>query len=179
MRCTTCQAALGEVSCSAPAGNKTGSDGNATVKLSKYLIHPLCGDNSTSQRDTWISTLLCSLKYSAASHGARRFLLHPTSSSESMEVWLFSRARFTTSLVHFRCSPSTGDICKGYRIFYRPPCNDQAESESVEAVELRDPIFSWTSDALTQCSEALPAELRNVLPGWQGAYLATYVQGQE
>lgn len=164
MRCSTCNSALGEVT------STTNTD--TTVKLNKYLIRPL----PTSPPNMWIATLLSSLQYAAASDGARRFLLHPTSSrSKSVEVWLFSRARFTTCLAHFSAYSQEAEksVWKGYRIFYRTPLtHNSSDSEAAEPVELPDPTFEWTIKALRQCKAALPAELRNVLAGWEGAYLA-------
>ncbi|KAJ1040809.1 hypothetical protein NDA11_003785 [Ustilago hordei] len=173
MRCSTCHSALGEVGSGAPTSCTAGWGVGSTIKLSKYLIQPLLAARSCQRQGIWIATLLSSLQYSAASHGARRFLLHSCSSPDGVEVWLFSRACFTTSLAHFHSSVAEGQVWKGYRILFRTAQPDQQDTESVEPMQVPDPIYNWTLAALKECNTTVPAELRNVVPGWDAAYLAT------
>ncbi|SOV05781.1 uncharacterized protein UDID_06205 [Ustilago sp. UG-2017a] len=173
MRCSTCHSALGEVCSGAPSSCTAAWGVGSTIKLSKYLIQPLLAARSCQQQGIWIATLLSSLQYSATSHGARRFLLHSCSSPDGVEVWLFSRACFTTSLAHFRSSVAEGQVWKGYRILFRTAQPDQQDTESVEPMQVPDPIYNWTLAALKECNTTVPAELRNVVPGWDAAYLAT------
>lgn len=129
-----------------------------------------------------MGTLLASLQYSAASHGTRRFTLHGASHSDDVvEAWLFSRARFSTSVSRHwsssRPESTSSAVWKGHRVFYRPhPALAGTAEESVESVEVPDPIFSWTRSALEECNASLPAELRRILPGWNAAYLAQVVR---
>lgn len=125
-----------------------------------------------------METLLSELEYSAASHGSRRF--HLQSKEAAVETWLFSRARFTTSLARFwsilkpNLNGNTvinNDVWKGYRIFYRPS-QESVEETAVEKVDLPTPIFNWMTQALEECNTCLPQELKSILPGWKGAYLA-------
>ena len=131
---------------------------------------------------SWVGTLLASLQYSAASHGTRRFVLHGASHEDAVEAWLFSRARFSTSVSrHWSTThpeSTLSAVWKGHRVFYRPPHPALAGTaeESVESVEVPDPIYSWTRSALEECNASLPAELRSVLPGWNAAYLAQVVR---
>ncbi|SPO28824.1 uncharacterized protein UTRI_05138_B [Ustilago trichophora] len=172
VRCATCHTGLGELSGS-NGGGGGGGGGGATVKLTKYFLQPILTSFPTSE-GVWVETLLSELQYSAAAHGSRRFLLH--SKERGVETWLFSRARFTTSLHRFWStlhanSVTNNDVWKGYRIFYRTP-QESGEETAVEKVDLPDPIFNWTSQAFEECNDSLPQELKQVLPGWKGAYLA-------
>ncbi|CBQ68738.1 conserved hypothetical protein [Sporisorium reilianum SRZ2] len=165
MRCATCRSTLGEIS--SPA------TGTSTVKLSKYMLEPC-----SLPQHTWMSTLLATLQHAAASHGSRRFLVQPTPcSAPGIEVWLFSRALFTTSLArHWSIAGhQTGKVWKGHRLFFRTP---SAEGDAAETIELPQPVYGWLVDAMRQCNASLPRELASVLPTWSTAYLATPV-GEE
>lgn len=182
IRCATCNNELGEVTRSPNEAATT------TIKLSKYLARPIYATPPSSASDDsesiWVGTLLATLQYAAASHGSRRFLL-PSPDSPGVEAWLFSRARFTTTLSRHwptlnPASPSScKDVWRGYRVFYRPPSppHSSTSAESVETVELPHPIYNWTTLAMSECNTSLPKELREVLPGWSGAYLARKMVG--
>lgn len=153
----------------------------ATVKLTKYLLDPIYASPSPTHGDVWMGTLLSTLQYSGASHGARRFLLYPASKpTAGVEAWLFSRARFTTTLSRFWPTLSNDErgqenvVWKGHRVFYRSPGSEEA-ADSVERVEIPDPVYEWTVEAMERCNASLPVELSNVLAGWSGAYLSLAV----
>lgn len=158
LRCTTCGTTLGSTSQA------------SSIKLHKFTVESL----TTPRRNTWLSTLLSTLHYSAASHGSRRFLIK--SPSRQVELWLFSRATFTTSLSKYWTAlggkMDDGAVWKGSKIFFRQPTG---EMDGIEMVELPEVVLGWLMDALDQSHASLPSELGKVLPEWNAAYLASVV----
>ncbi|KAJ9474710.1 hypothetical protein PHBOTO_004575 [Pseudozyma hubeiensis] len=159
LRCTTCRTTLGSTSQA------------SSIKLNKFTVESL----TTPHSNTWLSTLLSTLHYSAASHGSRRFLVK--SPSRQVELWLFSRATFATSLskswTTLGGEVGDGAVWKGSKVFFRQPSG--VVEEGTEAVELPEVVFGWLMDALQECHESLPSELGKVLPEWNAAYLASVV----
>lgn len=154
-----------------------GEVSGGTVKLSKYLLSP----NPPSSA-IWLQTLLSTLQYAAASHGQRRFLLRPSpnpSNEAGVEVWLFSRAKFTTSLG--RLWETLGGHnghgeWKGYRIFFRPPSTTE-DQEGLEVVEMPEAVWRWTKGALEEVEGSLPAELKGLMgKDWGCGYLVNHAE---
>ncbi|SNX86326.1 uncharacterized protein MEPE_05035 [Melanopsichium pennsylvanicum] len=197
-----------------------------TVKLSKYLVEPLYNANNDNKDDddnvsmelvgrdenNWLGILLSEMQHQAALHGTRRFHLQPCRSSSAvvdqeidkvgmLEMWLFSKARFITSLdrqwsilhpssgfgggVVGKVNIEDGKIWKGYRVLYRHVSGvdrkkeeekeGQGEGgggESIEKILVPNKVYEWVKDGLWESNTSLPQELKTIVAGWNCAYLA-------
>ena len=144
-----------------------GESKDSTVRLSKYLLSP-----DPSYSSIWLGVLLSTLQYAAVSHSQRRFLLR-NPQNEGVEVWLFARAKFTTSLGRVWTTLGRGEGWRGYRVFFRTPKED---GEGVETVELPEAVWRWTKAALGEIEGSLPVELRGLMGDeWGCGYLVSNV----
>lgn len=167
-------------------GSHHGFVSNGAVRLSKYLVRPRRLGSSDYTSSIWTATLLATLQYHAASSGTRRFLLRPVLAREAdrgLEIWLFSRANLTTSLSKYWYHMTSRKDKKehgnpnwrGYRVFCRDTSKaaTQATDQATEAIDIPNPVYTWTLTTLQAVTDSMPPELQRVLTGWNAAYLTS------